>query len=305
MNWVWDHSRSRNGSRLVLLAIADCAKDHGLAWPSVAELKRKTGLGDRAVQAAVIDLAKIGELEVGYQEGPKGCNRYRVTMKRPPAVSAPPPQNVRGSEPDMQVNGQHPADIAPPQILHPADPALNGFGAGQTGDPRSICTPPAECAPPQISTLTPAESADGTVREPIKNSLSESSISGAIDPGALFDAPPAKPRRGRKVKPSADPIFDKWYATYPLHKDRGDAEKAWPDALAEVDDPQILVAAAERYHDDPQVRKGYAKHPGRWLRAKCWLDEPAPEPAPAASNGTGHKAYQNPADPEHAYEGTF
>ena len=45
MNWVWNHSRSRHGARLVLLAIADCASgDGGNAWPSVAELKRKTGL---------------------------------------------------------------------------------------------------------------------------------------------------------------------------------------------------------------------------------------------------------------------
>ena len=54
MNWVWTHSRSRHGARLVLLAIADCASsDGGNAWPSVAELKRKAGLAERAVQTAL------------------------------------------------------------------------------------------------------------------------------------------------------------------------------------------------------------------------------------------------------------
>ena len=68
-----------------MLAIADCAREDGSAWPSVPELKRKTGLGERAVQAAIIDCAKLGELEVGYQQGPKGCNRYRVLMVVTPA----------------------------------------------------------------------------------------------------------------------------------------------------------------------------------------------------------------------------
>jgi hypothetical protein len=102
MAWVWDHSRSRHAARLVLLAIADNANsDGGQAWPSTAELMRKAGLGERTVQAAITELVKLGELEVGYNTGPKGCNRYRVIM-RTPAESAPP-QNL------------HPAESAPPQ----------------------------------------------------------------------------------------------------------------------------------------------------------------------------------------------
>jgi hypothetical protein len=55
MNWVWTHSRSRHGARLVLLAIADCASGDGSnAWPSVAELKRKAGLGERADRKSVV-----------------------------------------------------------------------------------------------------------------------------------------------------------------------------------------------------------------------------------------------------------
>ena len=143
-----DPLRSRHGARLVLLAIADCASGDGAnAWPSVAELKRKAGLAERAVQTALAELVKLGELEIDYNAGPKGCNRYRVLMTvHTPAETAPPqilhppadiapPQDLRGNA-SVQANGQNPADIAPP----------------------------AESAPPQISTLTPAESAPGTVR---------------------------------------------------------------------------------------------------------------------------------------------
>ena len=129
MNWVWDHSRSRHGARLVLLAIADCASGDGTnAWPSVTELKRKTGLGERAVQAAVAELVTLGEIQVDYNAGPKGCNRYRVIMR--PVIHTP-------------------AESAPPQNLHPANTA-----------------PPAESAPPQISTDTPADSAPVTIKDP-------------------------------------------------------------------------------------------------------------------------------------------
>ena len=130
-NWVWGNSRSRHGARLVLLAIAweVREKDEGTAkgwtWPSTARLAAKTGLSERAVQTAISDLAALGELEVQYNAGPKGCNRYRVIVPTP-ADSAPPqnlhppedvapPQNLRGdAETSPQANAQYPADSAPP-----------------------------------------------------------------------------------------------------------------------------------------------------------------------------------------------
>src|SRR5690606_6482867 len=43
MSWVWNYSRSKPTQRLVLLAIADCANDHGAeAYPSNATLAAKT-----------------------------------------------------------------------------------------------------------------------------------------------------------------------------------------------------------------------------------------------------------------------
>jgi hypothetical protein len=157
MTWVWNHSRSRHGARLVLLAIADCASgDGGNAWPSNAELQRKAGLGERAVQSAISELAKLGELEVRYNDGPGGCNRYRVIMGDPrnictPAESAPP-QKMRGSAKSAQVSTDTPAESAPPQISQ---------------------------EPPQILHPPPAESAPVTVLEPKANQHQKTSSSGA------------------------------------------------------------------------------------------------------------------------------
>lgn len=96
MTWVWEQSRSTKTDRLVLLAIADCAADDGSnAYPSMAELVRKTGLTDRGVQKAIARLVELGELVVGRNSGPKGCNRYRVVMPTPEHRSPPPPNAVR------------------------------------------------------------------------------------------------------------------------------------------------------------------------------------------------------------------
>ena len=143
MTWVWNHSRSRSTRRLVLLAIADCANSEGgQAWPSVAELMRKAGLGERAVQTALTDLVDLGELVIEYNAGPKGCNRYRVVMTDPT-----------------------PAEYAPPQIMHPADNAPPQKMRGYGRRPAKTSTP-AEYAPPQNVRPTPAESAPVTIQDP-------------------------------------------------------------------------------------------------------------------------------------------
>lgn len=148
MTWVWQHSRSRKNERLVLLAISDCASDDGAnAYPSMAELVRKTGLSERGVQSSIASLVGLGELFVGRNMGPRGCNRYRVIMRDP-------------------------ADPAPPQNLHPAEPAVSRRARGsqrKAGTPQNL-------HPPQPVHPTPAEPAPGTVLEPsgVKNSSSKS-----------------------------------------------------------------------------------------------------------------------------------
>lgn len=144
MTWVWDHSRSKHSARLVLLAIADCMNsEHAWAWPSNKELARKANVTDRAVQLAVADLAKLGELEVGYNEGPKGCNRYRVLMATPEKSS--PPKTF------------HPEDSASPKNSQASE-------SEQVNDPTpEDFSPPEDSSPPKNSTQTPEDSSPGTV----------------------------------------------------------------------------------------------------------------------------------------------
>jgi hypothetical protein len=282
MTWVWNQSRSKHSARLVLLAIADCMNaEHGWAWPSNKEIARKANLTDRAVQLAVADLAKLGELEVGYNEGPKGCNRYRVLMTTPEKSS-------------------------PPKDLHPEDSALPKTSRDSESEQVSDQTPedfspPEESSPPKNSTGTPEEFSPGTVREPKdKNSPTESStaqnslLSNDEIPGSAD-----KPKRGRRPKPGPDPLFDEWYAAYPVHKSRGAAEDAWVKVRRDGVDPQVLIAAAKRYAVSDDVRRGFGKHPATWLNQKCWLDEDAPAPQPVPQRRPSQPRKVNYTDEEY------
>lgn len=263
MTWVWDHSRTKNGARLVMLGIADCAAGDGTnAWPSMPELVRKTNLSKRAVQDGVRECERLGELKVELNAGPGGTNRYSILM-RTPAESAPP-QNP------------HPANPAPVQNLHPsANPQVN------PGTPAESA-PGAESAPPQNLHGTPAESAPGTVLEPSEKE--DNSLISLADVRAA--KAPTKPK-GPPPGSDDDPYFAAFWAAYPKKKSKGDARRAWTNALKRGVSPAHIVAAAqsfrhERDGEDPQ----FTPLPASWLNKERYDDvaDPTYTPRPDAGD---------------------
>lgn len=96
--WVWDHSRSRLGARLVLLAIA---RYGGLVTISASELGRVTLLSERAVRMAIGELVALGELAVERNAG--DSSRYRILMiDRKPEPPAPPGPKRRPISPKVR-----------------------------------------------------------------------------------------------------------------------------------------------------------------------------------------------------------
>ncbi|MGI5232883.1 hypothetical protein [Actinoallomurus sp. CA-142502] len=74
---------------------------------------------------------------------------------------------------------------------------------------------------------------------------------------------------------SEHPDFAAWYAEYPAKKQRGQAVKAFPKALAKAGgDVQVLIDGVKRYRTTDKVRRGYIQNPATWLNGECWLDEP-------------------------------
>lgn len=67
-------------------------------------------------------------------------------------------------------------------------------------------------------------------------------------------------------------LFEAFYQTYPLHKARRAAEKAYISALKRAA-PEVILAGAKRYADDPARKPDFTKHPATWLTADGWLDE--------------------------------
>lgn len=88
--------------KLVFLAIADCANDEGLAWPSIATIRRKSNVSERTVQRSIRSLEAAGHLSRKEVAG-KGC-KYIINPRHTgtPATQAPAPQSA-----------QTPATVAP------------------------------------------------------------------------------------------------------------------------------------------------------------------------------------------------
>lgn len=90
------------------------------------------------------------------------------------------------------------------------------------------------------------------------------------------------------VGPTADGAFDEFWSAYPKKVAKGDAVKAFKQATkrAPVED---IIAGARRLAADPNLpEKRFIPHPGKWLRADQWEDEPLPgssEPSMSAPKG--------------------
>lgn len=129
--WVFSHSRSKNGERLVMLAIADaCNNADGTgAWMSNAALSAKTNLSERAVQESVKRCEMLGELKVERNAGRGGVNRFTVAMSE-------------------KVQILHPAESA--GFLSDATAGQSNKGADSAGASQS--SGGAESAPGTVST---------------------------------------------------------------------------------------------------------------------------------------------------------
>lgn len=89
MSMVWEREGLSPTHRLILLALADHADDDGVCYPSIARLRRRTGLSERAIQTAFSALCAAGWLRIERNAGPRGCNVFTVST---PAADAPPQQ---------------------------------------------------------------------------------------------------------------------------------------------------------------------------------------------------------------------
>lgn len=85
---VWEHSRSKGSARLVLLALANNADEHGYAWPSVATLATAANISERQARAAIAALEADEELALIAGQGRGHVSVYVVIVGLPPEKRA-------------------------------------------------------------------------------------------------------------------------------------------------------------------------------------------------------------------------
>lgn len=92
----------------------------------------------------------------------------------------------------------------------------------------------------------------------------------------------AKPVIEPKEQPSIpqaslEDLFSEFWQAYPRKVEKLAAKNAFAKAIKLVD-PQIIIDGAHRYANDPNLpEKQFIPHPGTWLNAGRWEDEPCPE----------------------------
>jgi hypothetical protein len=104
---------------------------------------------------------------------------------------------------------------------------------------RKITTPP---SPPMINNSTPSPSPDLANAKSVKSPFPES-------------------------------LFEDFWSVYPRKVGKGEAKKAFRNALKRATAEEIIAGAKRYAASKPEPE--YTKHPGPWLNADRWADEPA------------------------------
>lgn len=127
-----------------------------------------------------------------------------------------------------------------------------------------------------------------TQTRPNSPSLTEPPAHHAETPASDARTPPSSPqeRKGKEVNTSStaprstddDPGFIRFWTIYPRKVGKGEARKVWARLVKAGVDVERVIAGAERYRSEVarrRVEEKFVKHPGPWLNAERWDDQPA------------------------------
>lgn len=126
-----------------------------------------------------------------------------------------------------------------------------------------------------------------TQTRPNSPGLPETPAHHADTPESDTRTPPSSPqeRKGKEVNTSSStaprstdsPDFVRFWEAYPRKVGKGEARKVWLRLVKAGVDVADVIAGAERYRDEVarrRVEERFVKHPGPWLNAERWADQP-------------------------------
>ena len=138
MSQVWEDARIQSQPELlVLLALADHARDDGVCWPSIRTIAAKARVEERSAQRILRRLIEKGLVELvtkgGCIEGHNVPNRYRVTGGDPPSPHGPTEghpgvtsgQGVGGDRRSPRGDPENPDGVTLGQGNHHIEPSLS------------------------------------------------------------------------------------------------------------------------------------------------------------------------------------
>lgn len=145
---VWDVSEHEGTELLMMLAIADFADDDGHSYPSVTTLAKKCRLQPRRANYILAALQASGELQVRKNEGPKGTNRYRITLPLHSSAPLQPSAPLHSSAPTPALHGIKPLHSSAPE------PSLNRHEPNTTRTRRASCASDVASLLPEVEAQT-------------------------------------------------------------------------------------------------------------------------------------------------------
>ncbi len=163
----WYTTSLAPNERLVALALADFADDHGRCWPSLTTIGQKIGYSRRNTRRIVKTLRNIGYVDILIKAGPRRTPLYQLhpeLLEYPEKEMLEPPLPMPPPEREDFVEG------GPVPYAAPREDSLSPLGE-DTGDP-SEGTPPAvrEDSGDPLSVIEPPE-------EPPEDSGGEDNLS--------------------------------------------------------------------------------------------------------------------------------
>lgn len=77
---VWKNSKAKGGDLLVMLALADFAREDGYCWPSIDTVAKYARMSPRSTQRSIRSLVEAGELAIEEGGGRHRTNTYRILV---------------------------------------------------------------------------------------------------------------------------------------------------------------------------------------------------------------------------------
>ena len=187
INHVLQHSRARHGSRLVLIAIADCSDEDGIAWPSVPYIARVALLEERQVRRCIAELVEANELVILRKGRGRGVpTRYQIITAD--ILSAVATADICDTEPrtsarkggHMSRKSGHPTSDDPydPSVDPSTDPSLPSATKPKARKPKPVNE---EFIASMVAEWSVRLGGEQAIRDEINDALNHTASKKAID----------------------------------------------------------------------------------------------------------------------------